>query len=263
MKKILGIICLIYDAIILYIIITNSLKNFLAPNMQIYIKISVIPLFIISIYLLTNKDKHLHFKLSDLILLLPVIMIILSGNGRLTETLATNKMIKIDNIPPIDTKTINSDETNDKNEKSVAKINEIDFDIKDETYEYLANYFTTKEKALKYENKTIKVKGFVVMNSFMPAGYFAIGKYSISCCAADATYAGYIAKYDINNIKENNWYEIEGILKRVSWPSGNDILVIDAVNVKEISSSEEEQYVYPCYSYDDGTCKDLMKYDLE
>ena len=41
MKKFLGIICLLYSGIIGYIWFNNKLKFFLAPNMQVYIKISL------------------------------------------------------------------------------------------------------------------------------------------------------------------------------------------------------------------------------
>ena len=39
MKKFLGFICLAYSFIIAYLWIFNQLKNFLAPTMQIYIKV--------------------------------------------------------------------------------------------------------------------------------------------------------------------------------------------------------------------------------
>lgn len=35
-KRFLGIVCIIYFLLIIYVFIINKLKNFLAPNMHIY-----------------------------------------------------------------------------------------------------------------------------------------------------------------------------------------------------------------------------------
>ena len=119
-------------------------------------------------------------------------------------------------------------------------------------------------KASKFENKTIKVKGLALKKTaYLPNGYFAIGKYVISCCAADAEFSGFIVKYDNNKIEDDKWYEIEGTLKKGKDSEGYDIMYIKVINIKEIDSKDEEQYVYPCYYYDDGSCKAVSKYNLE
>ena len=33
--------------------------------------------------------------------------------------------------------------------------------------------------------------------------------------------------------------------------------------MKKKQAKKEEQYVYPCYAYDDGLCKSVKKYNLE
>lgn len=40
-------------------------------------------------------------------------------------------------------------------------------------------------------------------------------------------------------------------------------MYIKVINIKEISSKDEEQYVYPCYAYDSGSCEAISKYDLD
>lgn len=57
--------------------------------------------------------------------------------------------------------------------------------------------------------------------------------------------------------------KLKGILEKGKDKDGYDIMYIDVKNVKEIDSKSEEQYVYPCYAYDDGVCEDMEKYDLE
>ena len=116
----------------------------------------------------------------------------------------------------------------------------------------------------KYEGKTIRVRGFAIKKAdFLPNGYFAIGKYAISCCAADAGFTGFMSKYDNDKIKVNRWYEVEGILRKGKDKDNNDTMYIEVINIKEIDSKKEEQYVYPCYSYGDNSCSEMTKYNLE
>ena len=78
----------------LYLWITDSLKNFLAPNMQLYLKISLFLIFIMGIILLIGNDNSYKFKISDLVLVLPIILLLTSGDFRLTTSLASNKISK-------------------------------------------------------------------------------------------------------------------------------------------------------------------------
>lgn len=271
MKRFLGIICLLYSSIFGYVIFFDKLKNFLAPSMQIYIKLSLIPMIFIGLVMLFNNKVNYKFKISDLILLLPLILLIFAGDGRLTSNFASNKMTNLNN----ENKTIVEDKKEEKldqniveekikdntktnEEKTTYDFSNVDFNIVDSTYNELADYLTYAPKAIEYTDKKIRVKGFIIKD--LSSKYYIIGKYSITCCAADATFVGFYFNTDYE-VKENKWYEIEGILKKE-----NDNYVktyIEAINIKEIDSKKEEQYVYPCYAYDNGLCTDISKYNLE
>ena len=260
-NKYLGLICLLYAGIIGYVWFLNKLKNFLAPQMQLYIKIAFVPLIIIGLVMLFSKG-HNRFRFSDIVLLLPLIMIIISMDGRLTLNLANNRM-NVKNTSQTHKVTL----VEEKEEIDLGNIeydfSNIDFDVKDSTYDDLSNYITFAPGANKYKGKTIRVKGFTVMHaSYIPEGYFSLGKYVVSCCVADATYSGFIVKLDDHNVKHNHWYEIEGLLFPTTDGNGNKIMAIKAINVKEIDGNSEEQYVYPCYAYDNGECADTKKYNL-
>ncbi len=267
-KKFIALMCLLYTLIITYVWIFGKLKNFLAPQMQIYIELSLLPLVIMSLILLFNENLHYKFKWTDLILFLPIIMIFLSGDGRLSEDLAQNRMV--DYKKEVLTKEEKTQETfnitKEETEEAIEKVSEdaeIYFDIVDANYQDLANYLTFSQKSDKFAGKTIKVKGFINKSQqYIPQGYYAIGKYSISCCAADASFVGFIVKENNMNLKENNWYEIEGTLVKAKDVAGYDILTINPTNIKKIDGTKEQQYVYPCYNYDDGKCKEMTKYDL-
>lgn len=274
-KKYLGIICIIYCSIIIYVKLTGHLGNYLAPQMQKYILLSIIPLILMAFTFIFNNNIHHHFKLSDIILLIPVLFLLLAGDGRLTMSLANNRNgfnTNMQKNKSVSSKTDNSDDNNDtktdlkeNKEEENLDFSKVDFDIIDSNYNELTGYLTYSEKAIqKYVGKTIKIRGFTMMKgAFIPNNMFAIGKYSINCCAADAGYIGMFVRYDISKIEENAWYEIEGVLKKGIDNDGYDILYIDVVNIHKIDSKNEEQYVYPCYAYDNGSCKDVTKYNLE
>lgn len=260
MKKFLGLICIIYSVVIGYVWIFDKLKYFLAPNMQIYLKLSLIPLLIMGIILL--KEKKDKFKISDLILLLPIIMIIISSDGKLSTNIAVNRTSK-----PKITKKVNVKETKEKEDDEEIEIDkdnlEIHFDVIDENYMDLATYITFLfENYNQYQNKTIRVKGLALKNiEDTPKGYVQLGRYAITCCAADASFASFYVKDEEGNIKDNTWYEVEGILKKSTYDYIN-IMYIKVINIKEIDTKNDD-YVYPCYSYDDGQCNEFKKYNLK
>ncbi len=271
MKKFLGFICLVYAGIIGYIWIFDQLKNFLAPTMQIYIKASLIPLIIIGIILYFNEHIHYKFKITDLVLILPLIMFIFASDGRLSTTFAegrmnfnniSNKANKVKKVKVIENN-IDTDIDTDTNANTYDFTNP-DFEIIDENYYELANYLTFLVEPSKYIGKTVRVKGFAAkVNKYVSGNYIGIGKYGITCCAADAGFVGFLAQLGNHKVKLNKWYEVEGVLEKTKDNAGYDILVLKIINIKEIDGKNEEQYVYSCYTYGDGSCSEVDKYNLE
>lgn len=294
-KRYLGIICFIYIALILYVKLSGKLGNYLAPQMQNHILLSIVPLFLIGLVLTFNNKINYKFKFVDIILLLPLIMLVFCGDGRLTMNLATNRNTMFNNsvknnsskeqVITEDKEGNKKEEDNDsiiseelkpyepiKEDNNVNNVDEeeyydfsnIDYDVADASYEMLASNLTYSTNVDYYVGRTIRVRGFTMKIGLqvLPKEYFAIGKYAVSCCAADAGFTGFIAKYDMSKVKHNAWYEVEGVLEKSQDAKGYDILIIKVVNIREIDGSKEEQYVYPCYAYDDGLCSIYDKYDI-
>ena len=61
----------------------------------------------------------------------------------------------------------------------------------------------------------------------------------------------------INGIKQKEHSKKDKDLERY------DVVYIELINAKEIKSEKEEQYVYPCVSYEKGNCKTIKKYKFE
>jgi len=266
-NKYLSIICFLYSFIIGYVWFTKGLNNFLAPQMQIYIKITFFILITMGIIMLFIKGKST-IRFSELILLIPLLILLATGDGKMGASLANNRNTNHNNENRIK---INQEELDKKKKEMESREVEIIsydfkntyFDVKDKTYDDLANYMLY-EKAIKYEGKTIRVKGLAVKYAkYLSDGYFALGKYVISCCAADANFSGFIVKLDDHTIIHNKWYEIEGVLEPAVDADGYQVMAIKIINLKELDSKKENQYVYPCYAYDDGLCSATKKYNLE
>lgn len=295
-KRFLGIICLLYSGIIGYVWFSDKLKNYLAPQMQIYLKCAFFGLAIIGLVLIFSKENSYKFKLSDLILVLPLVALIAAGDGRLTASLVKNRMTalnpnrkKITKVEkkkttkkeptpsqaptptstpeptPVPTSTPEPTPQPEIDEKDKYDITNIYFKVIDKNYYDLANYMTYTDNPELFEGKTIRVKGFITRYaSFIPFGHFAIGKYGVGCCTADANFVGYIAKLDESidlKLKNNDWYDIRGYLEKGTDNDGYDIMVIHVMAIEPIDGSKEEQYVYPCESYGTG-CKEVKKYNL-
>lgn len=276
-NKFLGFICLVYSFIIGYAWIFDKLKNYLALQMQSYIKISLFPLIILGIGLIISKNKN-KFKISDIVLLIPIIFLFISGDGRLDVNFASNRLSdyngKKSSISENKTKSVikendvKNTEINDnleyKNNNMNIDLSNIKYDIVDEAYNELAIYFSFDPKSVKHAGETIKIRGFAVNNeSYIPDGYFMLGKYVITCCAADSSFIGYPVKMGDFKIQNGGWYEIEGVLEETGLGDKFSYLAINAVNIKSIDKNTEEQYVYQCFAYDkDGSCKKLQEYDM-
>ncbi len=243
MKKFLGIVYISYSLIIGYAWFFSKLKNFLAPQMQIYAKLSFIPLLAIGIVLLF---KHAEFKKSDIILFLPVLLFAVSFDSRLSISLASNKIINKVEIIENDV---------EPSVEDTYDFSNVDFDVEDSNYDALSNYFITNKNATIYEGKTIRIKGFFVETSHLPNGYVVIGKYLVSCCVADATLTGFIVR---SASLTSGWYEIEGVLRKYKGKEYS--MYIQAINYKPIEA--EDEYINPCYVYDEY-CSSLKKYNLK
>ena len=154
MKKFLGTICLIYSGIIAYVWIFDEVKNFLAPTMQIYLKVSLFPLALLGLVLYFEEHIHYKFKVTDIVLLLPIIMFIIAGNGRLSASFASNRMNFNNN--KVSSKKVDKDTSeNKKIDMKDYDFTNPDFEIIDENYYELSNYLTFLVDADKYEGKTV------------------------------------------------------------------------------------------------------------
>lgn len=260
-KKYLVLICLLYAFIILYVYLNNILKNFLAPRMHIYLLLAMFILVIMSFIIFFSDCFHYNFKVLDLILLLPLLMIITAQDGKLSIESSNNR---ISTFKPKKIVKVKIKKVDNKTDNSKLNFDNPDFVVEDENYIDLVNYLSSNENAKNYVGKTIKVKGFTVgNNNYLPNGLYELGKYLVTCCAADSSFKGFILNSNNHIIEGSTWYEVEGYLDISKDFKGKDIIVITVVNIKEIDEKSEDEYIYPCYEYGDRNCEKTKKYNLK
>ena len=248
------------------------IDNYLIPNMQKYLMIAGPVLLLAGIGILLSKQKE-KIKVTDFLLFLPFILLLFSGDGKLTTSFAYNRnnsfqigknIQKEQGLKEKDGMENYTIEHELEIDDSID-FHEVDFPVIDESYVGLSEAITYNKDPNKLAGKTIRVRGFSLMKSpFIPNQYFGIGKYVISCCAADAGFVGFIVQANEDDqIRDNTWYEIEGVLDVGEDSYGQTIGIIRMINYKKISSKKEKQYVYPCYAYGDGSCSEVIKYHLD
>lgn len=232
MKRILiGITFLTYALIILVQCITGNIHNFLASKMIIGTIISAVAMSILGVMYLLNKKIYAKTKKIDYILILPVILIFVAGNGELSIELASNRAsnlsTQIGNYS--NSNTFENDEEN------------IDYAVTDDNYMEIISYILNNVDEA--EGKTIKIRGYKVTKAdYIQEGYYALGKYYISCCAADAVFVGILVDEEENAQKEESqWLEIEGVLKKTISAYGEETLYIEPTNTTNINP--ENRYV--------------------
>ncbi|WDC83247.1 TIGR03943 family protein [Caloramator sp. mosi_1] len=94
----------------------------------------------------------------------------------------------------------------------------------------------------KYQEREIKIEGFVFKDKSFNKNQFVVARMLITCCAADAQIIGLMVEGDYN-VKENEWVRVEGVINKGVY-NGDIIPIIRSKSVKLIEKPKEE-YIYP------------------
>ncbi|MCR8842862.1 TIGR03943 family protein [Paenibacillus sp. SC116] len=99
-----------------------------------------------------------------------------------------------------------------------------------------------------FAGKRIRIPGFVYQDKEMEKGRFAIARFSMQCCTADASPFGILS---VNNtkqtIKADNWVEGEGVLT-IAKHENNQVMLLNVDSLRSIPA-KEDPYVYPDFNF--------------
>jgi putative membrane protein len=103
-------------------------------------------------------------------------------------------------------------------------------------------YFSTD--VTPYLGQQASVIGFVYRNEKLNDDQFYVSRFTISCCAADASSIGMIATWpDAKNLKNDSWVLVKGSITSLTLDD-QVIPVIDAESVQDVPVPEQP-YLYP------------------
>lgn len=96
-----------------------------------------------------------------------------------------------------------------------------------------------------FAGETVSLTGFVYNHSDMPAGYFMLARFIISCCAVDAAPVGFLVKADgwQSIVKEDQWIRVKGTF-RLEELGGESNIVVEPQGEFEVISIPDQPYIY-------------------
>lgn len=95
--------------------------------------------------------------------------------------------------------------------------------------------------------KEIEITGFVYRDEFMTKEQFAISRFQMQCCSADASPFGMMVEFGkAANFATDSWVKISGTIGKTKYNSENDIMKIDVKKIEKIKAPKDP-YVYPNY----------------
>lgn len=244
-EKLLGIYFIIMGLMIYILYFVGYLNNFLASKMIVFSLITGVIFLISGILILCNKIRNITLKKDSLLLIVPVIMIFVAGNGELSLELAKKRANNLALTGVSSTQSFTDTESDvvlNNNEEVLYELNDSNYVITlNKLYENIDNI----------EGSKIIIRGFTIKDtSVITAGYFIIGKYIVSCCVADAGVVGILVKEELISVNDNEWYEIEGVINVIEDNTGSKTIAITPTTIESIES--ENMYVYQTYAFLQG-----------
>lgn len=217
-----------------YLISTKKLYLFIHPKMTCYIIFAFIILAILCIFQIHNifKNKHsISSKSVSSIFLIPLILAFLINPQGLSSDITQKKGLTTS--PSFTTN------ANVKKGKGIIKLNDNNFS---DTINEIENNIN------KYKNRKIEISGFVYKDTNFPKDCFVTARMLIICCAADAEVTGIACNKVNNNLKNNEWVKVTGIIKSMKNFDKEDttqavIPVIEVQNIKSIPKPNNP-YIY-------------------
>jgi uncharacterized repeat protein (TIGR03943 family) len=99
-----------------------------------------------------------------------------------------------------------------------------------------------------FQGKTIELTGFVYRAEGMNEQQFAIGRFAMSCCSADASPYGVFSQFvQADQLLDDEWITVRGTISKTHF-NDVEIMMIDVASVKK-AQKPDEPYVYPNFDF--------------
>ncbi|MNZ76587.1 hypothetical protein D3C78_951000 [compost metagenome] len=252
-----------------YLSRSGSLHYYIAPDMEIWIAYSTLPLAIMSLGLAYQALFHKESTLCDCerplsvsifknvtmygLFLFPLLLGILLPDQALGSMAAAKKGMTLGSpvlaSEQLDTMFKSPDKYNvEFAEVAKAIYRQEVIEVKPEAYsEIIGAIELFKEQ---FVGKTIKISGFVYDDpSSNQKHEFILGRFLVQCCTADANPFGVLITWDpssyslANTLQKDSWIEVQGVLETLQ-RDGKEIIAVSATSINPIPRPDTP-YVYP------------------
>jgi putative membrane protein len=255
-------ICLGLAVLLVQLIITGELSLFVNPRFTWLIVASVLILVLLGLVQLWNmKGSELHRigAWGYLVLLLPMAMYLLIPPKALDASIASKKGVSY-----LSAKSVNEQQQKKSAPSSASDTNADPLAVPEDPYkkfipqlqrepvihlsqETYADYYNTLNfYPQQFKGKKIKLKGFVYRDDTMKKNQLVVGRFSVTCCTADAIVIGFLTEgAKTATLKDNDWVEVTGSLD-VGMYDGVDMPVIKLEAVEKVKPLKDP-YIYFTY----------------
>ncbi|MFC7439958.1 TIGR03943 family putative permease subunit [Laceyella putida] len=258
-------ICLGLAILLVQLILTGELPLFVNPRFTWLIIVSVLILVLLGLVQLWNmkgQEMHRIGAWGYFMLFVPIALYLLIPPKALDASIAAKK-----GVTYLSAKSVNQQQQAKALQPSKSKPDAnptADLTVPEDPYkkfipqlqqesvialtqEKYADYYNTLNfYPQEFKGKKIKVKGFIYRDETMKKDQLVVGRFSVTCCTADAIVVGFLTEgKETASLKVNDWVEVTGTLD-VGRYDGVDMPVIKLESVEKVTPLKDP-YVYFVY----------------
>lgn len=276
-----------FSLFIVYLFHTGEIMLYIAPRMELYIKISAIGLYAAAIYqvyaaLQKRIRKHEHDDNCDCghnhepsssivkntliygLFILPLALGFLAPTGTLGSALAAKKGVSLTGSPSVSLtapkpdsapepdpaqkeQTLDALFPSDEYTADHAKYGKILYSlplIEVPEKQFIETLTTLDLYREAFIGKEIEISGFVYREDDMGKERFAVSRFAMNCCSADALPYGVMISWPkANEYSADEWVKVKGKLTTSDYMD-NEIIMLDVTKIERIKAPDSP-YVYP------------------
>ncbi|MEH7307776.1 TIGR03943 family putative permease subunit [Neobacillus drentensis] len=276
-----GIILIGFMLLLFKLLLTNNITLLIAPKMIRFIYFTLFVLFTLGVLLIirgTSVQKHPYHCDCDgqhsyptsfgkslflyLLFIIPITTGFLFANNILDSSVAINRTIKLgassqDTKPSKAVKDTNKTNVTAKSNDTLTNqhepLSETEYtklkkdmlqtkriNIKEKTYVPMMTIIQDNLQSM--IGKTISIKGFVYREKNFMQNQIIVARFGISCCVADASVYGIMAKGNVAALPKDKWVQVIGTIEQTQYDGGT----IPSIKIKQISkiSTPKQPYVF-------------------
>ncbi|MBU5212951.1 TIGR03943 family putative permease subunit [Heyndrickxia oleronia] len=260
-----GIILIGFTLLFYKLLISNQINYFIAPKMRPYLYFSTFVFMVLGIFQVfkgtSNKKETIFCDCCDdhhppkttfrsvlyyLIFIIPLLTGFLFSDHILGSSIAKNRDIQLQSSTSSNqrigqTQSITQEKYNAMKQSLMKKSL-----IKVVDSNYLLTVGIIQDNLDLFVNKEIEITGFVHREEGFPPNQIIIGRFAISCCIADASVYGLMAKGKVTNLKNDSWVQVKGRLGKGDDESESILPVLEIESFKNIPEPKQP-YVYDVF----------------